>query len=111
MRSQALQQLDADLDSAVTLLDAHEESHWAEWLVERRHAIETGAPGAIDALLRGFGGMGSFNDLLILDANGHSIDSDDEQSVNGRLGELRERIWQSATALRSEGDGLSSPEM
>ena len=47
----------------------------------------------VDYLLRAFGGMGSLNDLLIHEANGHSIAAVDVGPVNDRLDELRTRVY------------------
>ncbi|MFL6156093.1 MAG: DUF6966 domain-containing protein, partial [Marmoricola sp.] len=55
---------------------------------------------AFDHVLGAFGGMGSFNDLLILGYNGHTVEPREETAINHRLSDLRTSIWEDATALR-----------
>jgi hypothetical protein len=45
-----------------------------------------------------FGGMGSFNDLMISTVNDHSVDPADEPRLNDELERLRESIYKHATA-------------
>lgn len=66
----ALQRL---LDDAIELLEEHHEQHWAAWLRVGQHQLSGDDPYGPDHLLRAFGGMGSFNDLLIPRQNGHRI--------------------------------------
>jgi hypothetical protein len=96
----------ANLDEATALLMKHGETHWASWLMRDRPGLLAHDVDAFDGLLRAFGGMGSFNDLLILASNGHAVRPDQEKTINERLWDLRELIWTSTTSLRSE---LSDP--
>lgn len=43
-----------------------------------------------------FGGMGSFNDLMISSVNDHNVDPADEMRLNDELERLREAIYESA---------------
>lgn len=45
-----------------------------------------------------FGGIGSFNDLMISAVNDHSVDPADEPRLNDKLERLRESIYECATA-------------
>ncbi len=46
-----------------------------------------------------FGGMGSFNDLKILEINGYRIKPSEEKMVNSRLDAFRERIFEETMTL------------
>lgn len=47
-----------------------------------------------DEVLSWFGGMGSFNDLILCNENGHKVD--DIDASNKKLSELREKISKTA---------------
>ena len=92
--------LKSSLDQMIALLREHGERHWLSWAESCRHELDAYDAAAFDHILRAYGGMGSFNDLLILGWNGHLVEP--EAAVNGRLGHLRTAIWTGATALRHE---------
>lgn len=81
---------------AADLLDGVGEQFWA-------NRIRAAGTGALDPaeILSWFGGMGSFNDLLIAQVNGHRVPSDGENAVNDRLSELRIRMYRLAADLKS----------
>ena len=97
-----LAELASSLDQVVVLLREHGEDHWLSWAERCRRELEACDAAAFDHLLGGYGGMGSFNDLVILGVNGHLIEPDREHAVNDRLKRLRTAIWTHATALRHE---------
>jgi hypothetical protein len=78
------------VEEAVTLLRAHREERWAEWLERGGRLVAAGDGYGVEHLLRAFGGMGSLNDLV--------LGRDDDA-----FWELRERIWESARALQPRG--------
>jgi hypothetical protein len=94
--------LKSSLDQTVALLQERGERHWLSWAERCRHEVEEYDSAAFDHILGAYGGMGSFNDLLILGWNGHRVEPNEEAAVNGRLADLRTAIWTSATALRQE---------
>ncbi len=87
-----------------TLLGDVEEDFWRDWIRKDLTKIEHGDRYALDHFLGAFGGMGSFNDLIIHPVNGHEISEENIDSVNGRLGVLRSRAWASAKAMQRELD-------
>lgn len=97
-----LGELKSSLDQVIALLREHGEQHWLSWAERCQRELDANDPVAFGHILGAFGGMGSFNDLLILAGNGHLIESEQEVIVNDRLGHLRTVIWASATALRHE---------
>lgn len=77
------------------------EGHWADRITDAIRRINDGDLSGVDYLLRAFGRMGSLNDLLIHEANGHSIAAVDVGPVNDRLDELRTRVYSAASRIRS----------
>jgi hypothetical protein len=90
------------LDEAATLLNTHGETQWTSWLAKCKRKLGTNLDGGLDYVLGAFGGMGSFNDLVVIRLNGYHIQEADEAEVNDKLGELRTNIWAEATALRRQ---------
>ena len=94
--------LTADLDSLLVLLHDADEQHWSRWFrAARRHVNNRDAFG-LERILQAYGGMGSFNDLVIHPQNGHTISPDEIGEVNERLETLRTRIYGAAHQLRRE---------
>lgn len=95
-----LERLRSTLAEAAALLRSHGEEHWTAWL--QRCLLSLGAydAQAIDSILSAFGGMGSFNDLVVCASNGHTISKAEESLVNTRLDDLGSRIHADATTLR-----------
>jgi hypothetical protein len=58
----------------------------------------------VDHLLRAYGGMGSFNDLILMSANGHSVSDADYRGVNDRLDALRSEMYQLARDVRRNAE-------
>jgi len=101
-RSEAEQRLDrllAGLDEGIALLDQHGESHWAGWMRTVRAEVQMHDAHGLRRLLQAYGGMGSFNDLVLAHMNGHQIDKEQERRVNERLDALRSGLHSQATAL------------
>lgn len=90
------------LDEAINLLASVGETHWTEWLdCDRRRIVVRDAYG-LEHLLQAFGGMGSFNDVLLHHVNGHVGDEATLRAANDRLEGLRSEIFESATDLLRE---------
>jgi hypothetical protein len=99
---QQMVELKSSLDQTVALLEEHGETHWRGWFETCQRELVADHAAALGHILGAFGGMGSFNDLLICGENGHVVEPELEQAVNDRLRRLRTAIWTSATALRDE---------
>ena len=69
------------------LLDHSGDGHWAEWMRRSAAEIRVGDGHGVSRVLRAYGGIGSFNDLVFADA---------------RLGLPRSRIFMLADRLRRE---------
>jgi hypothetical protein len=87
---QALRQV---LDETAGFLEKYGESVWSTRL--RRATMKS----TIDVreICTWFGGMGSFNDLIIAQINGHHIEPGAEQTANAKLAVLRHKIYELAT--------------
>ena len=90
------------LNQTIELLDRCGETHWSRWLDIARKRIENRDFSGITYLLSAYGGMGSFNDLLIHPLNGHKIDDDAVPAVNDKLDTLRGRMFEVAGQIRRE---------
>ena len=79
------------------LLKTYGEDFWANEIEEivGQENLER-MPNSIRGL---FGGMGSFNDLRILEINGHRIKPSEEKIANRRLDTFRERIFEETMKL------------
>ncbi|WP_425305331.1 DUF6966 domain-containing protein [Bradyrhizobium erythrophlei] len=63
------------------------------WSARLREAAEK-SPIDLTAIRSWFGGMGSFNDVLIARVNGHRIEPLDEKTKNDLLNKLRRQIYE-----------------
>jgi len=97
---QRLRHLELLLDELVALLQNVNESHWLAWAERCKDELGSRDRAAFDELLGAYGGMGSFNDLVLMKANRHAVAVADEGAVSERLWDLRTSIWEDATALR-----------
>jgi len=88
-------ELESLLAETLAVLDAVSESVWSTKI---RRTLDDGADPA--EVLSWFGGMGSFNDLLIGAFNGHHVRKEDEVSLNAKLSELRQQLYAAAKRLR-----------
>lgn len=96
-----LQRLLADLHSAIELLNDSGDTFWRDTLVTQGRQIEAGSRYGLERLLGNFGGMGSFNDLVL--TSGPSDDHVD-LGATAELDDLRSRIYDGAKALMRDLD-------
>jgi hypothetical protein len=78
------------LIKAKILLEGVGETNWSSRL---RQAAEK-SPIDLPTVRSWYGGMGSFNDVLIARINGHHIEPADEQEKNDMLNKLRRQIYE-----------------
>ena len=88
------------LDDTIKLLERYGETHWAQRLTTCRREMLAHDAHGLSRLLAAYGGMGSFGDVLIAEANGHPIRRFDEDAVNQLLDARRSEIWRLARDLR-----------
>lgn len=101
MDARRLSPLIADLDEAIDLLQAACETHWQKWLRNSRDQIALGDLEGLDHLLNAFGGMGSFNDLVLSQPNAAGTPYE-LRRADGRLWDLRESLWRKSSELRHQ---------
>ena len=58
-------QLIGVLDQIIALLETDGEEHWREWMATARSRLLNSDYSGIEYLIGAYGGMGSFNDLII----------------------------------------------
>ena len=54
----------------------------------------------LEEILSWYGGMGSFNDLMISEYNDHLMEGKDEEKLNDDLSRLRNEIYQEVVRLK-----------
>lgn len=101
--SDLTERLQESIDELANMLRRYGESHWSEWLPAAAERIEQGDAGALDQLLRSFGGMGSLNDIVLSQRDGSDLRAEEWQAVNLGLRELLELVYERASALRGAG--------
>ena len=95
-------QLEEKLDELITLLKSDGETHWSKWMSGAKNRIERRDAGGLDRILEAYGGMGSFNDLIL----GHRVVKGQFQfkaganEMNLRLSQLRTDIYTLTKELR-----------
>ena len=90
------------LEKIRNILERHKVQFWPDFLAEReRQLLAAYSSGhrwarreALEELEMLYGGMGSFNDLVISREGGHDIAIKDAPAVNERLNKLRSQLYQ-----------------
>lgn len=88
------------LAGLVRLLEHSGEARWLKWA--RGHLNTTRASGLSPTVLDAYGGIGSFNDLILDPANGHALEQQEVPWANRLLAVLGERIYQLAVEITDE---------
>ena len=91
------------LTECEALLRKVDELFWADKI---RHTLKKGNRAldlySLEDILSWYGGMGSFNDLIISTHNDHLVDDKDEDEINKKLSSLRSKIYQEALRLQRQ---------
>jgi len=94
-------ELIAVLDKLIDLLESDDQRHWVAELRESKRRLASSDHSGVEYLLASYGGMGSFNDLII-----HQSSDDGEFSwkpgyerANEELDKLRNRAWELANEI------------
>jgi hypothetical protein len=76
------------------------------WADKINHILKKGNANLnlylIEEIISWYGGMGSFNDLIVSVYNDHSVAAEDEDKINEELSALRSKIYQEAIHLRRQ---------
>jgi hypothetical protein len=89
------------LESTIELLNRYGVRGWGSWFSESIALLRQNPSTGIDKVLNSYGGMGSFNDLVISHLNQHQIAEAEEMQANNQLEQYRTEIYQLAKQARS----------
>ena len=92
------------LEELIMLLNSDNESHWAKWMDQARTRIVASDYSGIEKLLQAYGGMGSFNDLMLGDYEEDGIlqQRKGHEELNVKLGALRTKAWELADEIKRQ---------
>lgn len=90
------------LQSLIAHLDKYEESKWSEIFSNIQKLIDNGDRRGIDSLKNMRGGMGSFNDLIICQVNGHRVEKNEENFANTELIKLGSAVSNTTDKINRE---------
>ena len=90
------------LEEIIQILESDGEEHWSHWMHQSRARLLNSDYSGIEHLLSAYGGMGSFNDLVICQSyeNGQFRWKEGYVEKNNRLDELRGKAWELADYIR-----------
>jgi hypothetical protein len=97
-------ELEEALEELISILEKHGERHWSKMLRKSLQRIETGDYSGVELLKTFYGGMGSFNDLLIQpNTTKGKIEFTEKQiGANRKIDLLRETAWTLAGEIKYE---------
>lgn len=90
------------LDQIILLLESDNEDHWGKWMLESKRRLLNSDYSGIEHLLSAYGGMGSFNDLIIFQEtrNGKVVWKQGYIEKNDTLNNLRAKAGGLATYIK-----------
>ena len=94
------------LSELIELLERDNETHWSKWMRKAKSRIEASDYSGITHLLGAYGGMGSFNDLILGQSlqRGKIVWKDNQAELNEELSRLRSEAWELATYIKRSQD-------
>jgi hypothetical protein len=98
------------LSELAALLESDGEHHWRSWMLRAKARIEGSDYGGIGYLLQAYGGMSSFNDLVLGQAivDGRHTWKRGHVELNERLTALRGKAWELAQAIKRDHEARST---
>ena len=99
-----LDELLETLHEMIELLEENGEQRWSKWMRQSRDWLLDSDFSGIEHLLSAYGGMGSFNDLVIGQRyeNGEFRWKENYSEMNNKLNEFRKKAWELADAIRRD---------
>lgn len=90
------------LEDMALLLEQDGESHWRNWMMDARSRILSSDYSGIEQVLNAYGGMGSFNDLVLGQNTVNSVFQwkANHIELNSELDRLRTNAWQLANWIK-----------
>lgn len=95
-----LNRLRATVREAAHLLRGHDATHWADWLERAEAQLARSDGHGLHTLFSMYGGMGSFNDLVL----GGRCFTEKDRVANDRLDTLRREIADLANRVKKLAD-------
>ena len=98
----SLQPLIDVLDALIQVLEQDGDTHWSAWMRRAKSRLAQGDDRGADDLLGAYGGMGSFNDLILGQSyqDGRFAWKPGYADLNERFDTLRGRAWELAQGIR-----------
>jgi hypothetical protein len=98
------------LDEIINILQSDDETHWCDWMTKARDRLLHSDYSEVEYLLSAYGGMGSFNDLVICQSavDGKFKWKDGYKEKNSRLDELRQRAYELANGIKRNHEIVGS---
>jgi len=98
------QELVKVLDELIALLTSDNEQHWSVWMQQARSWIMASDYSGIEKVLQAYGGMGSFNDLLLGYSENDGILQQKKglRELNDSLEKLRSKAYTLAKEIAHE---------
>jgi len=99
-------ELVAVLQSLIDVLDRDNQTHWSKWMRVSKSRIEVSDFSGVTHLLGAYGGMGSFNDLMLGQSiqRGKIVWKENQAELNEELSRLRSEAWELATYIKRSQD-------
>ncbi len=90
------------LEEIVELLESDEQTHWSEYMSTARQLLLTADYAGVEHLLRAYGGMGSFNDLILGQEmiDGRFKWKPDSEVMNEQLSRLSSKAFELASYIK-----------
>lgn len=99
-----IQRITGALSELADMLHTVGEEELGGWARDCLGLVGRGDAHGLRRVRGAFGGMGSFNDLVLHPMNGHRIAPDEVSALNERLDVLRGRLHEDVTAILRELD-------
>lgn len=98
------------LDEIIDILQSDDEIHWCAWMAKARDRITRSDYSGIEYLLSAYGGMGSFNDLVICQSvvDGRFAWKDGYKEKNSKLAELKHKAYELANDIKHNHEIVGS---
>jgi hypothetical protein len=81
------------MEQTVSLLRAHGEDHWADWVEADAAAVRQRDAWGLEHFLAAFGGGGSLLDLIFHPVNGNASSAEDGRAATEQLHELLDEAY------------------
>jgi hypothetical protein len=98
------------LEELIAVLETANRPHWRDWMLEAQTKLKQHDSTGITKILRAYGGMGSFNDLVIswTDTPTGPVWDDAGKELDNDLIKLRSRVWELADEINKLESGVES---